>query len=80
MDRNHSSSGDGTGGTGGLATKQYVQNSKLLLLKSGERVERLRMTTFASANGPNAGILGDAANGDEDFDADDAFFAEMEES
>ena len=74
LDRNHSSSG----GTGGLATQQYVQKSKSLLLKSGERVERLPMTTFATANGARSGAPGNAADGGEDFDADDALFAEME--
>ena len=76
LDRNHSSSG----GTGGLATQQYVQKSKSLLLKSGERVERLPLTTFATANGAHLGNLGNAANGGggEGFDADDALFAEME--
>ena len=76
LDRNHSSSG-GTGG--GLATQQYVQKSKSLLLKSGERVERLPLTTFATANGAHLGTLGgNAADGGEEFDADDALFAEME--
>ena len=77
LDRNHSSSG----GTGGLATQQYVQKSKSLLLKSGERVERLPLTTFATANGAHLGNLGNAANGGgEGFDADDALFAEMDVS
>ena len=39
-------SGDG----GGLAaTREYVQRSKLLLLKSGARVERLPKAEFAAA-------------------------------
>ena len=72
LDRNHNSSGDGGGG---LATQQYVQKSKLLLLKNGERVERLPLTTFASAN---RNIGGGDGNGSNDFDADDALFADME--
>ena len=73
LDRNHSSV-DGSGGTAGLATQQYVQKSKLLLLKSGERVERLPLTTFGTADR----ALDNEADGGEDFDADDALFAEME--
>ena len=76
LDRNHNSSGDGGGG---LATQQYVQKSKLLLLKNGERVERLPLTTFASANGSIADVRS-LHNGGNDFDADDALFAEMEVS
>ena len=78
LDRNHSSGDGGGGSSGGLATQQYVQKSKSLLLKSGERVERLPMTTFATANGARSGAPGNAADGGEDFDADDALFAEME--
>ena len=36
------------------------------------------MTTFATANGARSGAPGNAADGGEDFDADDALFAEME--
>ena len=70
LDQNYNSSGDGSGG---LATQQYVQKSKLLLLKNGERVERLPLTTFASANRNIGG-----GGGSNDFDADDALFADME--
>ena len=76
LDRNHNSSGEGSGG---LATQQYVQRSKLLLLKNGERVENLPLTTFASANG-NVADVGSLHNGGNDFDADDALFAEMDVS
>ena len=80
LDRNHSSV-DGSGGSGvtaGLTTQQYVQKSKLLLLKSGERVERLPLTTFGTADRAHLGTLDNVADGGEDFDADDALFAEME--
>ena len=44
-------SGDGERGGGGLATRQYVQKSTLMLLKSGARVERLPKASFAASTG-----------------------------